>query len=173
MRSGRADHRSRIDGEYCDPVGGSRILSARVSMGHWPPIKTRRRRLPYDLTEPPFVRLLHRQTLDLWDPTEPITLPEAGALLFPDGPVTLHSLYVAAREGRLPVAEHASRYWTTIEAVRGLFRPEPLVPPPPQVTPRPGLEGPRGARRTKEQADLTAALVARRRKAAPRPRKTD
>lgn len=161
--------------EYLDADRGQTIqnvgrpnLPARLSSGHFPPTGTRRRRLPYDLTEPPFVRLLYRQTPDLWDPDEPITLPEAGALLFPNGPLTLNSLYVAAREGRLRVAEHANRYYTTINAVRELLRPEPLVHPPVQATPRPGLEGPRGVRRTEDQAAVTAMLVARRRRGTPR-----
>lgn len=52
-----------------------------------------------------------------WGEDELMTLPEAAALLWPEGPLTTHSLRVAVRDGVLAVAVVAGRYLTTRKAI--------------------------------------------------------
>jgi hypothetical protein len=52
-----------------------------------------------------------------------MTLPEAVAVFYPDGPLTLSTLRTAARAGQLAVARVAGKDLTTPKAMRELVRP--------------------------------------------------
>lgn len=50
------------------------------------------------------VRIAQRPRPELWDPDELMTLAEAAAVFFPDGPFSLSSLRTAIRDGDLAIA---------------------------------------------------------------------
>lgn len=54
-----------------------------------------------------------------------MTLVEAAALFFPDGPLTVRSFRTAANNGQLAVARVAGKDMTTPAAVRELLTPRP------------------------------------------------
>ena len=62
-------------------------------------------------------RIVLRPNPEDWKEDELLTLPEAAALLWPEGPLTTHSLRVAVRDGVLAVAVVAGRYLTTRKAI--------------------------------------------------------
>lgn len=118
--------------------------------------------MPIDLTDPALVRVRARPTPDLWEQTEPMTLIEAVALLFPLGPVSLSTLRRARKRGQLATKSVCNRLYTTIEAMRAMTLPEMTPnPEPPAVTaPIPTLPG--NHPQTSEQADLLDMLQSRR-----------
>ncbi len=63
-------------------------------------------------------RIVLRPDPAAWGDDELLTLTEAAALLWPDGPLTAHSLRVAAAAGRLPVTMIARKLLTTKRALR-------------------------------------------------------
>lgn len=65
----------------------------------------------------PPARVAARPDPDDWGKDELMTLPEAAALLWPNGPLTTHSLRVAVRDGMLAVAVVAGRHLTTRKAI--------------------------------------------------------
>lgn len=60
---------------------------------------------------------------DQWDLDEPMTLAEAAAVFFPDGPLTLSSLRTAVRDGDLAIARVAGKILTTPRAIREMTKP--------------------------------------------------
>lgn len=62
-------------------------------------------------------RIASRPNPEDWKEDELLTLPEAAALLWPEGPLTTHSLRVAVRDGVLAVAVVAGRHLTTRKAI--------------------------------------------------------
>jgi hypothetical protein len=65
-------------------------------------------------------RVVARPNPDDWKEDELMTLPEAAALFWPDGPLTTHSLRVAVRDGVLAVAVVAGRHLTTRRAITSM-----------------------------------------------------
>ncbi len=59
-----------------------------------------------------------------WAPDEPLSLPEAAALFFPDGePLSLSSRRNAADEGKLAIAVVAGKHLTSPTTIREMLRP--------------------------------------------------
>jgi hypothetical protein len=56
-----------------------------------------------------------------WDDEDPLTLDEAVAVFFPDGPLTVSSLRTEIRKGNLRAAKVAGRFFVTPAALRSLF----------------------------------------------------
>jgi hypothetical protein len=84
------------------------------------------RRLPWGA--PParrdkMARVQARPRPEQWDADEPMTLREAAAVFFPDGPLTLSSLRTAASNGQLATIRVAGKDLTTPKSVRALVQP--------------------------------------------------
>lgn len=62
-------------------------------------------------------RVAKRPTPDEWQVDELLTLPEAAALFWPDGPLTTTSLRTAVRDRQLEVAIIAGKFLTTKAAI--------------------------------------------------------
>ncbi|HEY8162849.1 MAG TPA: hypothetical protein VIF34_11360 [Methylocystis sp.] len=87
-------------------------------------------------------RVAARPDPALWGEDELLTLREASALFWPQGPLTERSLRTAVRDGRLPVSMVARKLLTTPKALRELSscvaRPSPIEPataPAPEARP--------------------------------------
>jgi hypothetical protein len=63
-------------------------------------------------------RVAKRPRPDEWQDHELLTLPEAAALFWPDGPLTTTSLRTAVRDRQLEVAIIAGKFLTTKAAIR-------------------------------------------------------
>lgn len=61
----------------------------------------------------PPARIVNRPDPDDWGEDELLTLPEAAALLWPDGPLTTRSLRTAERSGQLASVVIAGKMFTT------------------------------------------------------------
>lgn len=53
-----------------------------------------------------------------WSDDELLTLPEAAALFWPDGPITTNTLRTAGRDGTLTITKVAGKFFTTPMAIR-------------------------------------------------------
>lgn len=73
-------------------------------------------------------RVVARPSPDQWKEDELLTLPEAAALLWPDGPLTVSSLRTALRDGKLQVVVVAGKILTTRAALREMGTCGPLPP---------------------------------------------
>jgi hypothetical protein len=62
-------------------------------------------------------RIEARPSPEDWKAEELLTLAEAAALFWPDGPLTVTSLRTAVRDGQLEVAEIAGKLLTTKAAI--------------------------------------------------------
>lgn len=62
-------------------------------------------------------RVARRPDPAQWDLDELMTLPEAVALFWPDGPLTVRSLRTAIRDRRLPVSVVAGKHLVTRRAL--------------------------------------------------------
>jgi hypothetical protein len=91
----------------------------------------------------------------LWDDDELMTLIEAVALYWPDGPLTETSLRTAARDGRLPISQVAGKFFVTRTALRSLTVCAPLQARAPGNAPAPTDRG--------YQADLAEIAEMKRR----------
>ncbi len=60
-----------------------------------------------------------------WSPDEVMSLIEAAALYFPDGPLSITSLRNAVRKGDLGISVVAGKYFTTPAAIAEMLRPTP------------------------------------------------
>lgn len=69
------------------------------------------------------IRVKTRPDPAQWDDDEVLTLAEATALFFPQGPLTLSSLRNAVASGALEIARVAGKDLTTPRAIRKLVRP--------------------------------------------------
>jgi hypothetical protein len=80
-------------------------------------------------------RIEKRPSPTQWGEDELLTLAEAAALLWPEGPLTTTSLRTAVRHGRLEVAEIAGKILTTKAALQRMAvcrrRTSPLDERPP------------------------------------------
>lgn len=87
-------------------------------------------------------RVLHRPSPDEWSDDELMTLFEAAALFWPEGPLTVTSLRTAVRDEKLAVAEIAGKLLTTKASIMtmstcSIRRSEELrEPEPKKVMPR-------------------------------------
>lgn len=88
----------------------------------------------------PLIRVHLRPALAQWEGDEGITLAEAVALFFPDGPLTIKSLRAAAKKGQLAVKRIAGRDFTTPDAMREMLKPHLRVPPSRDATGRPAVQ---------------------------------
>ena len=77
-------------------------------------------------------RVLDRPRIADWDPDEPMTLPEAASVFWPDGPLTTKSLRTAVRDGQLAIAVVAGKQFTCPRAVKEMlvYAPRPQRSPP-------------------------------------------
>jgi len=75
----------------------------------------------------PPARVQARPNPEDWREEELMTLPEAAALFWPDGPLTIHSLRVAVRDGALAVAVVAGRYLTNRKSIAEMGACQPLA----------------------------------------------
>ena len=73
--------------------------------------------------EPP-PRVAERPRVENWLPDELLTLPEAVALFWPSGPLTLTSLRTAGHEGSLEITVVAGKHFVTPAAIRSMGRRE-------------------------------------------------
>lgn len=71
----------------------------------------------------PMARIRNRPRPEEWADDETLTLAEAAALFFPEGPLTVSSLRTAARAGRLAIAKVAGKDLTSPRAVKALVKP--------------------------------------------------
>ena len=71
-------------------------------------------------------RIAVRPNPEDWKEDELLTLPEAAALFWPEGPLTTHSLRVAVRDGVLAVAVVAGRHLTSRRAIIAMGACQPL-----------------------------------------------
>lgn len=71
----------------------------------------------------PLARIALRPDPAQWGDDEPMTLAEAAALFFPQGPLTLCSLRTAVGAGKLEIARVAGKDLTTPRAIRKLVKP--------------------------------------------------
>ena len=69
-------------------------------------------------------RLVRRPDPKDWADDDPMTLVEAIAVYWPDGPLKVHSLRVEIAAGRLPYAEVAGKHYVTPANLKALFAPE-------------------------------------------------
>jgi hypothetical protein len=69
-------------------------------------------------------RLGTRPDREDWGLDDLLTLPEAAALYWPDGPVTVSTLRTAIRRGQLPVARLGRRFLTSRRAIEEMTRDE-------------------------------------------------
>lgn len=53
-----------------------------------------------------------------WSDDELLTLPEAAALFWPDGPITTNTLRTAGRDATLAITKVAGKFFTTPMAIR-------------------------------------------------------
>lgn len=70
-------------------------------------------------------RIAQRPRPELWDPDELMTLAEAAAVFFPDGPLSLSSLRTAIRDGDLAITRVAGKILTTPRAIKEMTKPCP------------------------------------------------
>lgn len=74
-------------------------------------------------------RIRRRSDPAQWDLEEPLTLAEAVALLFPEGPLTVASLRTEIRKGRLRFSRVAGRLFVSRAAINSLFAPTAAAAP--------------------------------------------
>jgi hypothetical protein len=89
------------------------------------------------MTDIPF-RVLQRPDPVQWTDDELMNLPEAAALFWPDGPLTVASLRTAIRDEQLAVAVIAGKFLTTKAAVTAMSACRIGAPP---VSQRPETMG--------------------------------
>ena len=63
-------------------------------------------------------RIADRPRMEEWADDELLTLPEAAALFWPDGPITTNTLRTAGHEGTLTITKVAGKFFTTPMAIR-------------------------------------------------------
>jgi hypothetical protein len=63
-------------------------------------------------------RVADRPRSEEWTDDELLTLPEAAALFWPDGPITTNTLRTAGRDGTLAITRVAGKFFTTPMAIR-------------------------------------------------------
>lgn len=83
----------------------------------------------------PMARLALRPSPNDWAHDEPMTLKEAVAVFYPQGPLTVSSLRTEITNGRLPTAMVAGRYYVTPANLKALFQPRILSCPESQKAP--------------------------------------
>ncbi|MBK3404179.1 hypothetical protein H0176_22235 [Methylorubrum populi] len=76
-------------------------------------------------------RVAARPRPEEWADDELLTLPEAAALFWPDGPITTNTLRTAGHQGTLAITRVAGKFFTTPMAVRRMGLDE-TVPTPRQ-----------------------------------------
>lgn len=79
------------------------------------------------------IRVVRRPDPALWDTDELMTLSEATALFWPDGPLTVRSLRTAIRDRRLPVSVIAGKHFVTKRALAEMSTCTPLTGPAPDL----------------------------------------
>jgi len=95
---------------------------------HAPDLVDRRPRVSWDPVQavrvgPP--RVAERPRVEDWKEDELLTLPEAVALFWPRGPLTVTSLRTAGHEGSLEITVVAGKHFVTPAAIRSMGRREP------------------------------------------------
>lgn len=94
---------------------------------HAPDPVDRRRRVSWDPVQavrvgPP--RVAERPRVEDWKEDELLTLPEAVALFWPKGPLTVTSLRTAGHEGSLEITVVAGKHFVTPAAIRSMGKRE-------------------------------------------------
>ena len=69
---------------------------------------------------PKLIRIAERPDPTLWGDDELLTLPEAAALFWPNGPLKAASLRTAARDGKLEITVIAGKHLTTKSALKAM-----------------------------------------------------
>ncbi|KQO68761.1 hypothetical protein ASF22_19590 [Methylobacterium sp. Leaf87] len=96
------------------PENGARTLGVDLSIETGLPRVTTPardfRRLPQ--------RVADRPRSEEWNDDELLTLPEAAALFWPNGPITTNTLRTAGRDGSLAITKVAGKFFTTPMAIR-------------------------------------------------------
>ncbi|MBB3020402.1 hypothetical protein FHR70_003483 [Microvirga lupini] len=80
-----------------------------------------------------YPRVAARPDPALWREDELLSLGEAVALFWPDGPLSVSSLRTAIRDGRLPVSVVAGKFFVTPLALRALSNCQVLRPAAPEA----------------------------------------
>jgi hypothetical protein len=88
---------------------------------------------PHDLNRRP-ARIASRPNPSQWGREELLTLDEAAALCWPEGPITVRTLRTAVRDGVLGVAWIAGKVFTSLEALEDMSRCRTKPAPPEAAT---------------------------------------
>lgn len=72
-------------------------------------------------------RIAARPNPNDWGEDDLMTLAEAAALFWPDGPISERTLRTAVRDGRLPISVLAGKFFVTKVALRRLSECEPIA----------------------------------------------
>jgi hypothetical protein len=115
-------------------------------------------------------RVKRRPNPENWGPDEPMTLIEAVAVFFPDGPLTLSSFRTEIAAERLEVARVAGKDLITPRAIRKMITPCPAAKPnrPVSGTEKTRASGTSGIENGKlAQAAAEKTLTARRKRSKP------
>lgn len=75
------------------------------------------------MTRDPLARIRRRPDPVDWADDDKLTLREAVALFYPDGPITVPTLRTAISRGELTPFAFAGKHWVTPAQMRALFRP--------------------------------------------------
>lgn len=112
-------------------------------------------------------RVQKRPHPDQWGDSEYMTLKEAVAVFWPDGPLTVASLRTEIANGRLAPASVAGKFFVTPAQLRALFEPKPCPHAPKAHASTGAKAGPKSARRTsgssgtdRQRSALAAAQMA-------------
>lgn len=87
-------------------------------------------------------RVADRPRVEEWTDDELLTLPEAAALFWPDGPITTNTLRTAGRDGTLAITKVAGKFFTTPMAIRRMGQDE-AGETPDRETGAPAINSPR------------------------------
>jgi hypothetical protein len=115
----------------------------------------------------PVARCHARPAPSDWGDDEPMTLIEAVAVFFPEGPLTVSSLRTEIANGRLATAKVAGRYYVTPANLKALFEPRTLTCPESPKAPaftfaRPGPTGGQAPSMSSATVEQKSALAAAR-----------
>lgn len=103
-----------------------------------------------------FPRIAARPDPSMWGDEEILTLGEAAALMWPDGPIVTSTLRTAARQGQLGIAVIAGKFFTNKRELTLMTRCSPMLPTAePELTEMPAT--PRILSRVEAAARLSSA----------------
>lgn len=111
--------------------GGEAVKIGGLSLDVDPPIESGLPRVttPARLFPKRPQRVADRPRSEEWNDDELLTLPEAAALFWPNGPITTNTLRTAGRDGTLAITKVAGKFFTTPMAIRRMGQGEAVEMP--------------------------------------------